>query len=212
MVIAIDGPAGAGKSTVARRVAERLGFVYIDTGAMYRAVALWAVRLHIDPSDAHRMEQLARAASIELEGGNVNLNGEDVTESIRTPEISAAASVAATVPGLRRALVEKQREMGGRADVVMEGRDIGSVVFPNADLKIFLDADHGERARRREAEVAQMHERDSRDRTRAEAPLTQAPDAVYLDSTRLSADEVEEAILGLFRARFSNGKEQQAKS
>lgn len=212
IVIAIDGPAGAGKSTVARRVADRLGFIHIDTGAMYRAVALWAVRLNVDPSDAHRMEQLARAASIELKGENVYLNGEDVSELIRTPEISAAASIAATVPGLRRALVEKQREMGSRADVVMEGRDVGSVVFPDAGLKIFLDADHGERARRRQTEVAQMHERDQRDRARAEAPLTQAPDAVYLDSTRLSPEEVEEAILGLFRSRFSNGKEQRAKS
>ncbi len=217
IVIAIDGPAGAGKSTIARRLAARLGFTYIDSGAMYRAVALWAVRQNIDPSDMHRMEQLARAAGITLEGdgARVLLDGEDVTEAIRAPEVSKAASLAATIPAVRRALVEKQRAIGALNNVVMEGRDIGSVVFPNADLKIFLDADAQERARRRALEVngdrddisRQMRERDERDRTRAEAPLTQAPDAVYVDSTGLSIDEVEETILRLVRARITNGKE-----
>ena len=217
IVIAIDGPAASGKSTVARRVAGRLGFIYIDSGAMYRAVALWALRQHLDPSDQHRMEQLARAAGIALasEGACVLLNGEDVTEAIRAPEVSGAASLVATIPGVRRALVEKQRDIGARNNVVMEGRDIGSVVFPNADLKIFLDAEAHERARRRAAEASgdrdaisrELRERDERDRKRAEAPLTQAPDAVYLDSTGLSIEEVEEAILRLARARISNGKE-----
>lgn len=215
IVIAIDGPAGAGKSTIARRLAARLGFTYIDSGAMYRAVALWALRQNLDPRDMHRMEQLAQAASIQLEGARVLLNGEDVTEAIRQTGVSAAASVVAAIPGVRRALVEKQRALGAQTNVVMEGRDIGSVVFPDADLKIFLDADSQERARRRALESEgepelvshEMRERDQRDRTRTEAPLTQAPDAVYLDSTQRSIEEVEQSILRLVRARLSNGKE-----
>jgi cytidylate kinase len=184
---------------------------------MYRAVGWWALRQKLDPSDMHRMEQLALAAGITLEGdgARVLLDGEDITEAIRGPEVSKAASIVATIPGVRRALVEKQRAIGAQNNVVMEGRDIGSVVFPNAALKIFLDADVQERARRRAMEVngdrdvisRQIRERDERDRTRAEAPLTQAPDAVYVDSTGLSIEEVEETILRLVRARISNGKE-----
>jgi len=215
IVIAIDGPAGAGKSTIARRLAARLGFTYIDSGAMYRAVALWALREKLDPADRHRMEQLAAAAAIALEQERVVLNGDDVTEAIRAPEVSKAASVVATIPGVRSALVEKQRAIGARNNVVMEGRDIGSVVFPQADVKIFLDAQSEERARRRAAEVngdhaavaRQIRERDERDRARADSPLMQAPDAVYLDSTELSIKEVEEAILKLVRVRITNGKE-----
>jgi cytidylate kinase len=220
VVVAIDGPAGAGKSTIAKRVADRLGFTYIDTGAMYRAVALWAVRQGVDPGDMHRMEQLAIAADIELSPGRIRLNGEDVTEAIRTPEASNGASKVAVIPGVRRAMVAKQRLMGERASVVMEGRDIGTVVFPNADVKIYLDANPPERVRRRLKDVraqgdgisetalaAQMDERDRRDSTRADAPLSQAPDAIYLDSTALSIDEVEDAILKIVRARVTNGKE-----
>jgi cytidylate kinase len=215
-VIAIDGPAAAGKSTIARRLAQRLGFTYIDTGAMYRAVALWAARQNVDSADMHRMEQLALAAEIEFEPGSsrVLLNGEEVSEAIRAPEIAAAASVAAAIPAVRRALVEKQRAIGASSSVVMEGRDIGSVVFPNADVKIFLDADPDERIRRRLAEMKysceavaeQTKQRDERDRTRAESPLVQSPDAVYVDSTGLSLDEVEEAILKVIRKKLSNGK------
>jgi cytidylate kinase len=216
VAIAIDGPAGAGKSTIARRVAGRLGFTYIDTGAMYRAVALWARRQSVDLGDMHRMEQLALAASIEIEPGasRVLLNGEDVSDEIRAPEIGEAASLAAAIPGVRRALVEKQRAIGAATSVVMEGRDIGSVVFPEAQVKIFLDAVPEERVRRRmeetgrprEAIAEQLRQRDDRDRERAESPLVQAPDAVYIDSTGMSLDEVEEAILKVIRTKLSNGK------
>jgi len=218
--VAIDGPAGAGKSTLARRVAARLGFTYIDTGAMYRAAALWALKRNVKWDDSHRMEQLAIAAEIELSPGRIRLNGEDITEAIRTPEVSSGASRVAVIPGVRRAMVEKQRAMGERASVVMEGRDIGTVVFPNADVKIFLDAAPEERVRRRVREsqakgeevseavvAAQIKERDLRDSTRSDAPLAQAPDATYLDSTVLSLDDVEEAILKIVRSRVTNGKD-----
>ena len=219
-MVAIDGPAGAGKSTIARRVAARLGFTYIDSGAMYRAVALWAQRQNVDLADMHRMEQLALAAEIELSPGHIRLNGEDVTEAIRTPEVSGGASRVAVIPGVRRALVAKQRALAERSSVVMEGRDIGTVVFPAADVKIYLDADPRERVRRRLEDVraggeeiaenllaAQMKERDQRDSTRADAPLAQAPDAAYLDSTSLTLEEVEEAVLKVVRSRVTNGKD-----
>jgi cytidylate kinase len=220
VVVAIDGPAGAGKSTIARRLAARLGFTYIDTGAMYRAVALWGLRQNVSPDDMHRMEQLALAALIELAPGRISLNGEDITEAIRTPDVANGASRIAVIPGVRRAMVAKQREMGQRTSVVMEGRDIGTVVFPAADVKIFLDADARERVRRRyreeaakgatvteEALAVQIRERDQRDSTRADAPLSQAPDAVYLDTTGLSLEEVEEAALKIVRTRVTNGKD-----
>ena len=209
-VIAIDGPAGAGKSTIARRVADKLGYTYIDTGAMYRAVALWAMREKVDLADAHRLEQLALAADIRLLAeSKVILNGEDVSIAIRKPEVSAGASKVAAIGLVRAALVTRQRLIAETASVVMEGRDIGTVVFPNARVKIFLDADANERVRRRTGEpAAELAARDERDRKRAESPLVQAPDAVYLDSTGLSEDEVEAAILKLVRARISNGKEQ----
>jgi CMP/dCMP kinase len=221
IIVAIDGPAGAGKSTLARRVAAKLGFVYINTGAIYRAVALWAVRLTVSTSDMHRLEQLAKEAKIELTTGEprVLLNDEDVTEAIREPEIAAAASQVSAVPAVRRALLSVQRAMAEKNSVVMEGRDIGSVVFPHAQVKIFLDADPQERARRRALEMqnagspvnvesvaGEMQQRDQRDRTRSEAPLVQAPDAELVDTTGLSLEEVEEVILRLIRSRISNGK------
>jgi cytidylate kinase len=217
ITVAIDGPAGAGKSTLARRIAEKLGYLYIDTGAMYRAVGLWAVRAKVALSDMHRLEQLANEAHIEFVPGSLRvlLNGEDVTEAIRAPEISEAASKVSLVPAVRRAMVAKQREMGEHASVVMEGRDIGSVVFPNATVKIFLDAQPEVRVERRAGESAlppeviarQIRERDQRDRTRPESPLVQAPDAVYFDTTGLSVDDVEAALLKIVRDRTSNGKE-----
>ena len=219
-VIAIDGPAGAGKSTIARKLADKLGYVYIDSGAMYRAVALWAIRQNIAPDDAHRLEQLANAADIELlPMRRVRLNSEDVSDAIRVPEVAVAASRVAAIGAVRVALVAKQKRMADRANVVMEGRDIGTVVFPDARVKIFLDANPIERVRRRAGEqpevppeqlAQQIAERDDRDRHRAESPLVQAPDAVYLDSTGLTAEQVEEEILKLVRARISNGKEQSA--
>lgn len=222
VVIAIDGPAGAGKSTIAKRIAKKLGFVYVNTGALYRAVALWALRLGVDLSDMHRLEQLAKEARIELRtaNGHVFLNTEDVTEAIRDRQVSRAASKVAAVPGVRRALLSVQRNMAEQNSVVMEGRDIGSVVFPQAQVKIFLDADPNERARRRAIELkekgqnsdpgqvaGEISDRDERDRLRSESPLVQAPDAEFVDTTGLSLDQVEQTVLRIVRARVSNGKE-----
>jgi CMP/dCMP kinase len=221
IIVAIDGPAGAGKSTIAKAVAAKLGFVYIDTGAMYRAVALWALRTGIPDTDTHKMEQLALQADIRFEPGtqSVLLNGENVTQAIRTPDVSRAASRVSAIAGVRRAMVSKQRDMAANNSVVMEGRDIGSVVFPEARVKIFLDAPPQERVERRSREMqdrgavdpagtaVELAERDHRDRTRAEAPLVQAPDAIYLDSGGLSIDEVEEQVLRIVRERTANGKE-----
>ncbi len=221
IIVAIDGPAGAGKSTLARRIAEKLGFLYINSGAMYRAIALWALRLRVSMADMYRLEQLAKEAQITLEPGDgrVFLNGEDVTEAIREPRVSEAASQVSAVPGVRRALLSLQRAMAEQASVVMEGRDIGSVVFPQAHVKIFLDAAPAERARRRTRELeesgrssdfaavaGELQVRDERDRQRSEAPLVQAPDAEMLDTTGLSLDQVEQAVLRIVRARTSNGK------
>jgi len=202
MVIAIDGPAGAGKSTVARALAERLGFTYLDSGAMYRCVALLALRApDRDPAE------LASAARVELGGlrGAVLLDGQDVSGAIRAPEVSAQASVVAAVPAVREALVAKQRALLAAGDWVAEGRDIGTVVAPGAELKVYLDADPAERARRRAAEIgadedsvlAEQTIRDERDRSRAESPLRAAEGAVVLDTTGLGLPEVVERIAAL---------------
>jgi CMP/dCMP kinase len=194
MVIAIDGPAGAGKSTVARAAAERLGFTYLDSGAMYRAVALRGG----DPAT------VAREARLEL-GERVTLDGEDVTEQIREPWVSEAASSVAADPAVREALVDQQRRILADGDWVAEGRDIGTVVAPDAAVKVFLTADPAERARRRAAELGadeqvvlrELVMRDERDRSREASPLVAAPDAVPVDTTGLSLDEVVEQIVML---------------
>jgi cytidylate kinase len=222
IIVAIDGPGGAGKSTIARRLAARLGFLYIDTGAMYRAVALWARRNSISWDDPLAMEQLAIAADIGLESSppGVTLNGEDVTDAIREPEISQGASKVSAVSGVRRALVDKQRAMAAHTSVVMEGRDIGTVVFPGADVKIYLDARPDVRAERRVRELAEkappppatqqvlteLEERDRRDMGRADSPLRQAEDAEMVDTSALTIEEVEEEILRIIRRKTSNGK------
>ncbi len=204
-VVAIDGPAGAGKSTIARTLAEKLGLTYIDTGAMYRAVALRALRDGVTLDDSAALERIAVDAGIEFGAGRRTLfDGEDVSEAIRTPEVASGASKVAAVGPVRVALVAKQRAMADTVGVVMEGRDIGTVVFPDATVKIFLDADPFERAKRRAAETPgvsveelarQIAERDARDSGRAESPLVQAPDAVRVDTTGLSIDEVVAKIL-----------------
>jgi CMP/dCMP kinase len=183
---------------------------------MYRAVALWALRLGADPEDAVRVEQLAKEARIAFSSDpdRVYLNAEDVTADIRDPKVSAAASKVAALGGVRRAMREEQRRIGSENSSVMEGRDIGTVVFPDAQVKIYLDANPEERARRRAAETGEqvdsvareMEERDRRDQTRQEAPLMQAPDAEYLDTTSLTPEQAEEAILKIVRTRTSNGK------
>jgi cytidylate kinase len=200
MVIAIDGPAGAGKSTVARALAERLGARYLDSGAMYRCVALLSLR---DPGAD--VAELAAAAPIDLEEGLVLLDGEDVSDAIRSPEVSKKASEVAAEPAVRAALVQKQRALLAHGDWVAEGRDIGTVVAPGAELKVYLDADPAERARRRAAEsgggeagvLKEMRARDERDRSRDASPLREAEGAVRVDTTGLTVDEVVERIADL---------------
>lgn len=203
MLIAIDGPAGAGKSTVARALARKLGFSYLDSGAMYRCVGLLALE-HPDEDPA----QLARAAAIELAGGQVLLDGRDVSADIRSPEVSVQASRVAALPAVREELVAKQRALLEHGDWVAEGRDIGTVVAPGASLKVFLTADEGERARRRASELGVSVEdvlsdqsaRDERDITRQHSPLQAAADAVVLDTTGLGVEEVVGSIAAMVAA------------
>ena len=214
LIIAIDGPVGSGKSTLARHVADMLRYVYVDTGAMYRAIALKALRrgISLDSSDA--LVSLARDTHIDLraeEGTQqVFLDGEDVTAAIRGPEVSQAASKVAVVGGVRHVLVAEQRRAGEQGGVVMEGRDIGSVVFPDADLKIFLTASPEVRAERRWREhqqkgdaidlartLEEIHERDRRDRERETSPLVRAADAVVVDSTAMEPEEVARLVVML---------------
>jgi len=215
LIIAIDGPAGAGKSTIAKELARQLGYLFINTGAMYRAVALAAVRQQIALDDEAALGRLAETARIELTGTvdamRVLLDGADVTEEIATPLMSQAASKVSAVSAVRRALVAQQQALGRAGGVVMEGRDIGTQVFPNADVKIYLDATSAARAQRRHtyelakginsgsllATQTEIEERDHRDKSRADSPLVQAADAIYLDSSGLTVAEVVEQVLRL---------------
>jgi cytidylate kinase len=209
MVIAIDGPAGAGKSTVARGVADALGLTYLDSGAMYRSIALAALRNGIDAGDAEALGQLARGLDIAFEGPTVLLDGHDVGERIRDADVSEAASRVATHPEVRRAMVERQRALIERGDYVAEGRDIGTVVSPDAPLKVFLTASGQERARRRAAQTgeplerveAEQRRRDARDIERAHGALRAAADAVEVDTTDMSVDDVVARVVELARER-----------
>jgi cytidylate kinase len=209
MVIAIDGPAGAGKSTVARAVARALGVTYLDSGAMYRCVALAALRAGASVGDGAALARLARGLEIAIADGRVRLDGEDVTEDIRAAEVSAAASRVSVHPEVREAMVERQRALIASGDYVAEGRDIGTVVSPDAPLKVFLTASDAERARRRAAEtgepqsavLAAQATRDARDRGREHGPLRAADDAVEIDTTSLKVDEVAKRVVALARDR-----------
>ncbi|NLY48849.1 MAG: (d)CMP kinase [Clostridiales bacterium] len=215
--IAIDGPAGAGKSTVAKRIAKRLNFIYVDTGAMYRALALHFIRNNISSDERDKIEEACKYADITIEYVNgeqqVILNGENVSGLIRTEEVGNMASASSVYPPVRLKLVELQRALAAKADVVMDGRDIGTYVLPNADLKIYLTASSAERARRRHLELKErgidadineiekdIIERDKRDMNREFAPLRKAEDAVLVDSSDMTIDEVTETIIDKFNA------------
>ncbi len=210
LIVAIDGPSGAGKGTIARNLAARLGYRHVDTGAMYRAVAWMALHEGIPLADEEAVAALAGRMTIEVGVGVVRANGHDIARAIRTPEIDAAASLVARQPRVRQILIAQQREMGRDGGIVMEGRDIGTVVFPGADVKIYLDASPEERARRRAHDPAHsaglgaaavkdvataLEARDRDDSTRATSPLTRAPDAIEIDTTTLSIGEAVEKAM-----------------
>lgn len=230
MIVAIDGPAGSGKSTVARAVARDLGLTYLDTGAMYRCVALAALRRGVEPSDGAGVERVAGSCSIEFgpgrDGGqSVLLDGSDVTDEIRSAEVDAAVSAASAHAGVRALMVARQRAIAEGRDVVAEGRDIGTAVFPQAEVKVFLTADSRERARRRAAQnrargrqgegdgadeasvLAGIRARDAADSSRAVSPLAAAADAVTVDSTAMALDDVVALVEGLVAGARAGGAE-----
>ncbi|MGE0815432.1 MAG: (d)CMP kinase [Vicinamibacterales bacterium] len=212
VVIAVDGPSGAGKGTVARAVARALGYRHVDTGAMYRAVAWAVVRRAGGPGEAAKV---ASESTIDIADGRTSIDGQDVTSAIRTPEIDRASAAVARDPDVRAALVARQRALGAQGGVVMEGRDIGTVVFPHAEVKVYLDASPEERARRRAADpahssgkggdVAHVAEdlaaRDKSDSTRSVAPLTRAADAAYIDTTGMPIEDVVARVLAVVASR-----------
>jgi cytidylate kinase len=225
LVIALDGPSGAGKSSAGRALAERLGYVYIDTGAMYRALALKAIHRGVGLDAAGPLTTLLRESEIELPAGDpgrVRLDGEDVSAAIRSPEVSAAASQVSVHPEVRSEMVARQRVLGEQCGIVMDGRDIGTKVFPDAELKFYVDADPTMRARRRHTELCEagatvsleeverdLRERDHADSHRAESPLTRAEDAVIVDTTDLTPEGVIDALLKDFEHRAAGGTRNQ---
>ena len=214
LIIAIDGPSGAGKGTVARAVASRLSYRHVDSGAMYRAVGWKALQMRVSLDDEPVVARIAAQSRIEVEGGAVTIDGIDVTKAIRTPDIDRAAAAVARLPLVRAELVTRQREMGAHGAIVMEGRDIGTVVFPAADVKIYLDASPEERARRRALDPAHtggptavadvataLTARDQLDRTRAASPLYAAPDASVIDTTGKAVAQVVDEVLRVVEAK-----------
>jgi cytidylate kinase len=223
LVIAIDGPSGAGKGTLARSLAGALGYRHVDTGAMYRAVAWKANADGVSLDDEPALAALATGAAIGLDSGRVTIDAHDVTRAIRTPEIDRAAAAVALLPRVRAALVERQRALGAGGGVVMEGRDIGTVVFPAADVKVYLDASAEERARRRAQDAAHtggrqqnlerlqddLAARDHADSTRQVSPLSIAPDAIYIDTTGLPIDAVVERVMKIVKRKLEGRSDRQ---
>jgi cytidylate kinase len=223
LVIAIDGPAASGKSTTAKLVARRLGYVHVDTGAMYRAVTLKVLRAELDPLDEESIGRLLESTRVALEDHagvlRVFLDDEDVTEEIRTPEVTRSVSSVSSLRSVRRAMVREQRRMGEKGGIVLEGRDIGTVVFPDADVKFFVVASINERARRRLREIRQtgveadledlereLEERDRTDSTRSESPLQRADDAIEVDTSSLTIDQQVELVVETVQRKREEGK------